>query len=240
MTQPDEQLGNSETTQTEEISPARLRQKAAQIIDSDKGRLRDIPGLLRQADRLEQVDLWGDTVPVALGGGVPGQDTRIKAQREFDRIVEIDPDAYPWGRVYVQLRDRGYTFREAALIAWKSYDEEHRVPKTQEDMAALLRCSPKTVGRLLAKPQVQAMIEGRLLGPWARQLSRIDNEVIPAVVEVATRPEHRQWPFAVKTALQATERAGAVIVDLGLRIPELDNRIERAWGGDQTEGRESE
>ena len=153
-----------------------------------------------------QRTLEGQAVEASYGNGKPGVSQMVKAEREFFKIIEANPSLYPWSDLFIKYRQQ-FTgkegFRQAACVAWAKYPKELRVPASKEEFADLMGCTVRTIDHQLAKPHVKAAILQESMGPWEKLRQRVEDNVLPKVVDVAEDDTHKHWPFAVEMSAGA-------------------------------------
>lgn len=99
-----------------------------------------------------------DELLFPVGPTVPGQ---VESRRAYHQLL-AQLDAYPWWQDYRELVQRGWTWREAVLIAWRSSPNEGRLPATQEELAT----------------QVLGLTSDRVIAKWLKQKPEIEQEIV--------------------------------------------------------------
>lgn len=110
-------------------------------------------------------------------------ETHPYARRLFTAVV----GDLPFSDIYADLLASGFTFREAAVIAWLSMGISNRVPSTQKELAAALGCSPAIISKIKRSEKAQL----QLMKLTTASLISHAAEVDAALVEVATNPDYK-------------------------------------------------
>jgi hypothetical protein len=91
------------------------------------------------------------------GPSVPGQ---AESRRAYHQLL-AQLGEYPWWQDYRELVQRGWTWREAVVIAWRSSPIKGRVPATQEELAT----------------QVLGLTSDRVIAKWFKQKPEMEEEI---------------------------------------------------------------
>ncbi len=94
----------------------------------------------------------------------------------------------PWQDEYAYFRAKGFTFREAAVIAWLCMPKKQRIPATKAELAEMLGLAGTvTIRKIELKESVQAVVFSMSQARLLPHLASVDE----ALVDAASDPNYK-------------------------------------------------
>ena len=117
------------------------------------------------------------------GPTVPGQ---AQSRRAYHQLL-AELDQFPWWQDYQELIGRGWDWRKAVCIAWKTSPPTQRMPTTQDELAT----------------QVLGLTSDRVIAKWFKQYPEMDQEVVR--MQAAPLLRHRREIYDALVAVATME-----------------------------------
>jgi hypothetical protein len=164
----------------------------------------------------------------------PGQ---VVSRSAYTRFVAIE-DKCPWWHEWRLLREEGWNWREAAVIAWEASPVKGRWPEKQQELAlnVLGLKSDRVIRRWKGlRPQIEERIARLKVEP----LLRYRADVIMALVEVASTADPRAHPDRRMFLEMTGDYRGESRVEIA--VPDdARQRLARLLGAEDDAGSETE
>lgn len=106
------------------------------------------------------------------------------------RVFASEEMDYPWLDVYHELREQGWTWRQAIYIAWLAMPSQYRIPKTQEKLATEI-LGLASDRRLREWKRQNPAIEELSIGLYRNRFLAAASGVLEALIQSAQKPDGR-------------------------------------------------
>jgi len=181
---------------SDDIARAVTEQRLRQLLlglwqQATKGHQGAVDRVLRILDRLEGIERRELDDPATAFPAlpeVPGQEESRSAYATLQALTEVYPEEVAWFEAYQGLRERGWEWRKAALIAWLAMPTNKRWPATLELLArdVLGLKSARTIRKWREyQPEIDLAVEKVRVGILGDRLS----DVMFAWETVAAMPD---------------------------------------------------
>lgn len=124
--------------------------------------------------------------------GIPVEATEPIDQKHTAEMLLFEhllaEQGVPWQDEYAYFRSKGFTFREAAVIAWLCMPKTQRQPATKAELGEMLGLSgTATIRKIELKESVQAVVFSMSQARLLPHLASVDD----ALVNAASDPNYK-------------------------------------------------